>query len=221
MPPAAAAPVAQRSLSQIFADLGTPAVEAAPVPGAVDVRTITPLPPPGRVEIVKAPAKAEDVREPVAELADAKAKGPKGRTAKGKLAETKLAAADVGEDPPLIAREARTKAAQSKAKADARAKAKKPVPPPQPSRLWVQIGVGRNESAIAFDWRRNLRENPKLLKGRQPHIADMGRTNRILIGPFPTQKAADTFLGQARKQGFGDALPWTSPEGQAVDPLAK
>ncbi|KQM19112.1 tetratricopeptide repeat protein [Novosphingobium sp. Leaf2] len=217
----AATPAAPPSLSQIFADLGTPAVEAAPVPGAVDVRTITPLPPAPRVQIIKAPAKADDAQEPVAELADAKTKGAKVRSAKGKPAETKLAAADEADEPPLTAREARTKAAQAKAKADARAKAKKPVPPPQPSRIWVQIGVGRNESAIAFDWRRNLRENPKLLKGRQPHIADMGRTNRILIGPFPTQKAANAFLGEARKQGFGDALPWTSPEGQAVDPLSK
>ncbi|MGG2005409.1 SPOR domain-containing protein [Novosphingobium resinovorum] len=48
----------------------------------------------------------------------------------------------------------------------------------------------------------------------------MGRTNRVLIGPFATQKAASAFLADAKKQGFSDALPWTSPAGQVVDPLS-
>ena len=42
----------------------------------------------------------------------------------------------------------------------------------------------------------------------------------MLIGPFATQKAANAFLASAKKQGFDDALPWTSDEGQVVDVLA-
>jgi tetratricopeptide (TPR) repeat protein len=186
---------AQRSLADIFADLGRPAVEAAPVSGAVDIRMITPAPPP---PVAPVATKAEPLK-----AADAE---PRKSTA---VAETK-------------AKDAKTKAADAKAAAEgkAKAKAKKPTPPAHPSRIWVQIGVGRDKDAIAFDWRRYNREAPALFKGRQPFVSEMGRTNRVLVGPFATQKAATAFLADAKKQGFGDALPWTSPAGQVVDALS-
>jgi hypothetical protein len=40
------------------------------------------------------------------------------------------------------------------------------------------------------------------------------------VGPFETQKAAGSFIADAKKQGFNDALPWTSPAGQVVDALS-
>ncbi|EJL29466.1 SPOR domain-containing protein [Novosphingobium sp. AP12] len=199
----------QLSLSEIFADLGKPTIDAVPASGAVDIRKITPAPPPPRV--------APKVEEPkVAEVApaDAKGKDPKGKAVDPKATDPKAK----GADPK--AKDAKTKAAEAKAAADAKAKAKKPAPPSHPSRIWVQIGVGRDKDAIAFDWRRYNREAPALFKGRQPYISDMGRTNRILVGPFATQKAATTFLADAKKQGFSGALPWTSPAGQVVDTLS-
>ncbi len=180
-----------------------------PASGAVDIRLITPAaPPPPRVQLPKvdedksADPKARDV-VPV-EAAEAKAADKKAGDAKSKAAAAKAAAA---------------KAAEAKAKADAEAKAKAKKPS-HPSRIWVQIGVGRDKSAIAFDWRRYTRENAALLKGYSPYVSEMGRTNRVLIGPFATQKAANVFLADAKKQGFSDALPWTSPAGQVVDPLS-
>jgi cell division protein FtsN len=146
--------------------------------------------------------------------ADAKSKDSKGKPVDPKATDPKAKAAD------SKAKDAKTKAAEAKAAADAKAKAKKPAPPSHPSRIWVQIGVGRDKDAIAFDWRRYNREAPALFKGRQPYISDMGRTNRILVGPFATQKAAATFLADAKKQGFSGALPWTSPAGQVVDTLS-
>ena len=101
-------------------------------------------------------------------------------------------------------------------------KPEKPAPPPppaHPSRIWVQIGVGRDKSAIAFDWRRHLRETPELFKGRKPYVSEMGRTNRILVGPFETSKAANEFAADVRKADVANALPWTSPAGQVVDEL--
>lgn len=100
-----------------------------------------------------------------------------------------------------------------------KAKPKPPPPPAHPSRIWVQVGVGRDKSAIAFDWRRYGRQAPALFKGRQPQISDMGRTNRILAGPFETQKAANDFVAELKKAGIEGALPWTSPAGQVVDKL--
>lgn len=197
-PPTPAPPVpgpSQPSLSEIFADLGKPTVEVVPASGAVDIRKITPAPPPPRVD-PKVEPKADETKLAEAEAAKAKAL-----------------------DLKTKAKDAKTKAAEAKAAADAKAKARKPAPPAHPSRIWVQIGVGRDKDAIAFDWRRYNREAPALFKGRQPYVTDMGRTNRILVGPFATQKAATAFLSDAKKQGFSDALPWTSPAGQVVDTL--
>lgn len=99
-------------------------------------------------------------------------------------------------------------------------KPKKPAPPAHPSRIWVQLGVGRNKDAIAFDWRRRAKEAPALFKKRQAYVSEMGRTNRILAGPFETQQAANEFIAGLKKAGIDDALPWTSPAGQVVDPLS-
>lgn len=104
-------------------------------------------------------------------------------------------------------------------KAADKAKLKKPAPPAHPSRIWVQIGVGRDKDAIAFDWRRYLKQYPALFKGRQPNVSEMGRTNRVLVGPFETQKAANDYVTSLKKGGFDGALPWTSPAGQVVDAL--
>lgn len=147
----------QISLSEIFADLGTPTTKAAPVSGAVDIRMIQPARP-----------KPKEEAKPAAKAVE---------------------------------------------------KSKKLVPPAHPSRIWVQIGVGRDKAAIAFDWRRYTRQAPELFKGRQAYVSEMGQTNRILAGPFATRKAANEFVQDLRKAGFDGAMPWTSPAGQVVDQL--
>lgn len=104
-------------------------------------------------------------------------------------------------------------------KVEEKPKPKKPAPPAHPSRIWVQIGVGRDKKAIAFDWRRYAKQEPALFKGRKAYVSEMGRTNRILAGPFETQKAANEFIADLKKAGFEGVLPWTSPAGQVVDVL--
>ncbi|MFS0848250.1 SPOR domain-containing protein [Novosphingobium panipatense] len=183
----------QLSLSDIFADLGRPTVEALPVSGAVDMRLITPAapPPPPRVQLpTPEDMKPIEARTKAAEP-EAKAE-PRSRTAKASEAPAK-----------------------GKAKADA---AKKK--PAHPSRTWVQIGVGRDKAAIAFDWRRNVREYGFLFKSREPYVSDMGHTNRVVVGPFASRTAANAFIADARKQGFTNVLPWVSEDGEAVEPLA-
>ncbi|WP_334182194.1 SPOR domain-containing protein [Novosphingobium sp.] len=199
----------QLSLAQIFADIGKPTMQSMPASGAVDIRQIEPArPAPPKIVLPKPEPEAPKVAEKSPAKADPKAKP----ALKGK------AAAD-DEDKPVGKAGPKTKAEIAKAKAEA-AKAKKPAPPSHPSRIWVQIGVGRDKAAIAFDWRRYTKQAPALLKGHEPYVSEMGRTNRILIGPFATQKAASSFMADARKQGFSDALPWTSPAGQVVDALS-
>jgi Flp pilus assembly protein TadD len=179
------------SLGQAFADLGAPSRAAAPAAGAVDIRTIEPAKP--------APVVAPEPAKPAVTA--------------------KLAAVDTAADKKKLADAAKAKKADPK-----KPEAKKPEPkkalPSHPSRIWVQIGVGRNEGAIAFDWRKFTRENAALFKGQKASTSEMGRTNRILVGPFQTQKAASAFVAQAKKAKFDDAFVWTSPAGQVVDPLA-
>ncbi|MDF2638040.1 MAG: sporulation protein SsgA [Novosphingobium lindaniclasticum] len=201
----------QLSLEQIFADLGKPTMQIMLAVGAVDIRQIEPARPPApKIEAPKPDPEAPKPAEKPAAKADPKAKS--NAKANAKSVEDEEAAAGKAAKP-------RTKAEIAKAKAEA-AKAKKPAPPSHPSRIWVQIGVGRNKAAIAFDWRRYTKQSPALFKGREVYVSEMGRTNRMLVGPFATQKAASAFMADARKQGFSDALPWTSPAGQVVDPLS-
>ena len=101
---------------------------------------------------------------------------------------------------------------------DKTAKTAKPVVPSHPSRIWVQLGVGRNKDALGFDWRKLGKAQADLFKGRKPWTTPWGQTNRLLVGPFETQAAASAFLKDARKKE-GDAFVWTSPAGQAVDAL--
>ena len=100
------------------------------------------------------------------------------------------------------------------------AKPAKPAPPSHPSRIWVQLGVGRNKSALAFDWRKYTRENTVVFRGRKPYVSDWGQTNRMLVGPFETEKAARDFLAQLSKAGIKGPHVWISPAGQVVDALS-
>ena len=98
---------------------------------------------------------------------------------------------------------------------------KAPPPPANPSRVWVQVGVGRSDARIAYDWHKLTRENPKLLGGRKAWVSDWGRTNRVLVGPFDDEDEGKAFVAKAKKAGMDDAFLWLSPEGQAVDPLGQ
>jgi len=96
--------------------------------------------------------------------------------------------------------------------------AAKPSPPSHPSRIWVQIGVGRDRKALATDWKRYLRQ-VAALKGRSGYVSDMGRTNRLLVGPFDSAAKAGKFVADLRGSELDGAYVWTSPAGQVVDTL--
>ena len=114
-------------------------------------------------------------------------------------------------------------APQTKAQAAAdtgkdKAKAKESQPS-HPSRIWVQIGVGQNKSALGADWRRLAKDNPELFKGKKPFVSAWNQSNRMLAGPFESQKEAAAYLAQLRKAGVSGGFVWTSPAGQVVDAL--
>ena len=112
-------------------------------------------------------------------------------------------------------------AAQTKAAADsAKDKTKaKDGQPSHPSRIWVQVGVGRDKAALAADWRRLAKGDPEVFKGKKPFVSAWNQSNRLLAGPFESQKEAAAYLTQLRKAGVAGAFVWTSPAGQVVDAL--
>jgi SPOR domain len=95
-----------------------------------------------------------------------------------------------------------------------------PALPSHPSRIWVQLATGRDRSALGYDWRRISRAVEAAFKGRRPSISAWGQSNRLLAGPFESEAAANSFLGQLRRASVDGAFVWTSPAGQVVDALA-
>ena len=89
----------------------------------------------------------------------------------------------------------------------------------QPSRIWVQVATGRDKSALGSDWRRMNKDDPAVFKGKKPFLTAWGQTNRLLTGPFETQKEANAFVTALKKVDFSGAFTWTSAAGQVVDPL--
>ena len=94
-----------------------------------------------------------------------------------------------------------------------------PPPPPNPSRVWVELGVGRDTDRLAFDWHKMVKDEPDLFGHHKPFVTGWVRTNRLLTGPFDTTAAADAYAQQLRKAGHDGVFVWTSPAGQVVDPL--
>lgn len=84
----------------------------------------------------------------------------------------------------------------------------------------MQLGIGQNISALKFDWRKLNRQQAALFKGRKAYVSDLGKTNRMLTGPFETRKAANDFVSDLSKAGLDGPYLWVSPAGQVVDPLA-
>ena len=101
--------------------------------------------------------------------------------------------------------------------------AAKPAPPPpsHPSRIWVQLGIGQKLSALAYDWRRLERSNPQVFAKQKPFSAKLNQTNRLLTGPFASQKEANGFIADLHKAGIDGPYIWTSPAGEVVDGLAR
>lgn len=132
------------------------------------------------------------------------------------IQEEKRAAARTAADKAK--REAVTRA---KAEADAKAKAlaaEKAKLARNPSRNWVQIGTGQNISALGFTLR-GLRKKYDSIAAKEAYTAAWGRTNRLVVGPFPSFEKAKAFEGTLKKAG-ADAFAWRSDAGEEVSSIA-
>lgn len=103
--------------------------------------------------------------------------------------------------------------------------AAKPEPQKHPSRIWVQVATGRDRDALAFDWRRISRKAPTVLGDKakpavKPYLADWGQTNRLLAGPYASEKAAQSAVAALKADGI-DSFTFTSSTGEEVDDLPR
>ena len=89
----------------------------------------------------------------------------------------------------------------------------------QPSRVWAQVATGRDKAALGSDWRRLVKNDAAVFKGKKPFVTVWGQSNRLLTGPFESQKEAATFLAALKKAGVTGAFAWSSAAGQIVEPL--
>lgn len=71
-----------------------------------------------------------------------------------------------------------------------------------PARHWVQIAGGANKRDLGKEWDKQKSKWPSQLAGRSPWTMHYRFTNRLLIGPFPTSKAAQDWVGERKKEGF-------------------
>jgi len=96
--------------------------------------------------------------------------------------------------------------------------AKKPPPAPrEPARHWVQLGHG-GSATLGGIYDKLKDKAPKLLAGRDPWVA-IGSPNRLVVGPFPSESAAQSFADRLEKVDL-NALTWTSEAGQKVEKLS-
>lgn len=90
-----------------------------------------------------------------------------------------------------------------------------PKPPAHPSRIWVQVATGKNIEAFKWDWRRISRKAPEVLGDFEPMTTPWVEANRLLAGPFPSEKAADEAVAKLREAEV-DSFTFTSEEGQEI-----
>lgn len=87
-----------------------------------------------------------------------------------------------------------------------------------PARIWVQLGVSNNPAGFNYEMTRMRRIAPELAR-QTPHTAPIGSNNhRLLVGPFPTDAAARTFINTLREKDI-QSMAWTSGAGTEVERL--
>ncbi|MBX9896790.1 MAG: SPOR domain-containing protein [Qipengyuania sp.] len=121
-----------------------------------------------------------------------------------------------GARPPALAPTLKSPAKPAaKPAAKPKPEVRKPAKPTEPARVWIQLGVGRNTAAFAFDWKKLARQAGGVLDGKGPWAARYGATNRMLAGPFPSDAAAKAAIKRLKDKDI-DALPFSSDEGEKV-----
>ncbi len=131
--------------------------------------------------------------------------------------------ADAAKKAEAEAIKAKAAEAEKKKKGDdaaddkaSKSKSKDKVTAESPSRNWVQVATGADMRGLAFDWKRLVKKNPDLFKGREGWTSPWGRSNRLVVGPFADLKAAKKWEAEYRKAG-GNGFTWVSEKGAEIE----
>jgi Flp pilus assembly protein TadD len=201
--PAPAEPQAAAAASPGF-DLGNSG--GTGTPAAADFSSIAAL-------VESLPEQAEPAPAPI-QLAQAEVKPPVPKPA-AKKPEPKKVEEEKPEPKKVEAKKVEPKKPEAK-----KAEAKKADPAKAaPSRVWVQIAGGADKKALPREYARLKAKAPKLLGARGAWTTPLRATNRLLVGPFKTDKEAQAFVNELNKLDF-EAFSWTSPAGQEIEKLA-
>lgn len=88
----------------------------------------------------------------------------------------------------------------------------------QPTRHWVQIGGSANVGTLRREFDRLRVLAPTLLGNRVAYTTPLRATNRLLVGPFGSEREALAFVNAIRRENI-PAFAWSSEDGQAITPL--
>ena len=82
-----------------------------------------------------------------------------------------------------------------------------------------QIAGGADKKAMPYEFKRLKGKAPKLLASQSAWTTPLNATNRLLVGPFKSEKEAQEFVNELAKADLS-AFSWTSPAGQEIEKLA-
>ena len=181
----------------------TPAPSAAPTP--VYQR---PAPPPALPQKPQ-----ESVAQAFADLGPAPKKAVLKRRNVVDMAKFKPPLEESAAEKAAAKKAAAEKAAKEKAEREKKAKEKA-----NPARYWVQVATGKNIKALGFDWRRIEKKSNGILDNKGPYTTPWVEANRLLAGPYPSEKAADRVIKKLKEKGI-DCFAFTSDPGQVIDKI--
>ncbi|HEY5721380.1 MAG TPA: SPOR domain-containing protein [Allosphingosinicella sp.] len=143
---------------------------------------------------------------------------------RSRLADLAAALENIEEEAPAPAPAAAPAKAKPAAKppvrqAAAAAAKKPPAPPRETARVWVQIAGGANKSWLPREFARLKAKAPKALGTRTAWTVPVGATNRLLVGPFASNREAQAFVNELAKADVS-GFAWSSAAGQKVERLA-
>ena len=82
----------------------------------------------------------------------------------------------------------------------------------------MQIAGGANRAALPREFTRLRTLAPQQLGRRDAYTATARATNRLLVGPFASDRAAQEFVNQLAGHNVA-AFAWTSDAGQEIERL--
>lgn len=86
-------------------------------------------------------------------------------------------------------------------------------------RYWAQVASGPNKPDLVKSFNALKAKAPALFSGKTAWSTPWRASNRLLVGPFPTEEAAQSYVNQLAGKGIA-AIQFTSRAGVAVERLA-